>query len=236
MSIGGTKTVIMGGLALALVQGCDQSTPTALAPEVELDLALCSPAAGGFNPFSSNPYFPIQVSSQWIYEGEETGELIELQVTVLNETEVVGGITTRVIEERESIDGELSEVSRNFYAQASDGTVCYFGEDVDFYEGGEIVSHEGSWRADDTGNRPGIIMPANPHPGMNFQMEDAPGIAEDEGTIVGTESAEVPAGSFMEAIRIREFNPLDGDVGFKVFAAGVGLVKDGPIELIEYSP
>ena len=39
-----------------------------------------------------------------------------LTFTVLNETEMVDGIETRVIEEREFDDGELIEVSRNFVA------------------------------------------------------------------------------------------------------------------------
>lgn len=57
--------------------------------------------------------------------------------------------------EQEWADGVLIEVSHNFYAQAVDGTVCYFGEDVDIFEGG-TVSHDGAWRADAAGNRPGI--------------------------------------------------------------------------------
>jgi hypothetical protein len=36
-------------------------------------------------------------------------------------------------------NGLLVEVSRDFFAQAPGGTVCYFGEDVDDYEDGEIV-------------------------------------------------------------------------------------------------
>jgi len=39
----------------------------------------------------------------------------------------------------------LIEVSQNFFAQADDGTVYYFGELVDTYGGGSVVSHEGSW-------------------------------------------------------------------------------------------
>jgi hypothetical protein len=38
---------------------------------------------------------------------------------------------------------DLIEVSLNYFAQNQDGTVCYFGEAVDMYEGGEIVSHGG---------------------------------------------------------------------------------------------
>ena len=50
---------------------------------------------------------------------------------MLDDTEVVAGIETRVVEEKEWEDGEVIEVSRNFFVQAPDGTVCYYGEDVD---------------------------------------------------------------------------------------------------------
>jgi hypothetical protein len=65
-------------------------------------------------------------------------------------------------------------------------------------------------------------------------MEGAPGIAEDEGPIVGTGPAQVQAGRFTETIRVREYNPLDRSRGFKVFAADVGLLVDGPVELVSY--
>ena len=208
--------------------------PQALSAKT-LDPSLCAPTAGGFTLDSTHPYFPIRVGSRWVYEGEEDGEEVGLQITVLNETEVVAGVTTRVVEERETVDGELSEVSRNFFAQAGDGTVCYFGEEVDIYEDGQIVSHEGAWRADQSGHRPGIIMPAAPVPGMEFRMEEAPGVAEDEGRIVGSGPVKVPAGRFVETVRVREFNPLDGGKDFKVYAAGVGLIIDGPLELVSFS-
>ena len=141
---------------------------------------------------------------------------MQLHVTVLDAVEVIAGVTTHVVEERESHDGELVEVSRNYFVEASDGTVCYFGEDVDIYEDGAVVSHEGAWRGDGPGNQPGIIMPADPRPGTKFVMESAPGVAEDQGTVVGSGPVEVPAGAFPDAIRVKELNPLDGDRGLKV--------------------
>lgn len=197
-----------------------------------LDLALCDPSRSDFSTTSTNPYFPIAGGLQWLYEGEESGEEVRLCITVLAGTEEVAGVTTRILEEREWHDGELVEVSRNFFAATSDETVCYFGEAVDVYEGGAIVSHEGAWRADDPGTAPGIIMPAEPRPGVRFQMELAPGIAEDEGKVVGIGPVTVPAGRFEDAIRVREVNPLDGEKDYKLYAAGVGLVVDGSVELV----
>lgn len=71
---------------------------------------------------------------------------------------------------------------------------------------------------------------------MTFQQESAPGVAEDEATIVRTGSGvKVPAGTFSDTITVRDFNPLDGSRGTKVYARDVGLVRDGPLDLIDYS-
>lgn len=240
MQIRGGILGFAAAVGVALQLACERPFPSqeqsseTLATVQQLSLDLCSPDRGGFTLESRNAYFPLQVGRQWVLEGEEGGVRVQLQIEVLRRTEVVAGVTTRIIEERESHGGELVEDSRNFFAGASDGTVCYFGEDVDLYEGGRIVSHEGSWRADDPGNRPGIIMPAAPRAGVKFQMEGAPGVAQDEGTIVGTGKVVVPAGTFTETIRVREFNPLDGDRDEKVFAANVGMIIDGPLMLMSF--
>lgn len=252
---------LVGVLVLFLTQACDKApagsaTPTAIqapAPGAATSgpaatasdsamsaqsnakkpgLEICAPSSGGFTLASTNPYFPLQVGRQWQYEGEEEGAFVQLQITVLDAVEIVGGVTTHVVEERERHDGELVEVSRNFFVEAANGTVCYFGEDVDIYEGGVIVSHEGSWRGDAPGNQPGIIMPPDPRPGTKYMNENAPGVAEDEAMIVGSGPVTVPAGTFPDAIRVKEFNPLDGDRGLKVFARGAGLVIDGSVQLV----
>ena len=154
-------------------------------------------------------------------------------------------MTTRVVEEVEWEDANrngrvddgnesLIEISRNFFAQTKDDTVCYFGEVVSIYEAGEVVSNKGSWRADDSGNAPGIYMPDDPRPGMTFQQEVAPGVAEDRTTIIRRGSYRVPAGRFRDTITTRDVNPLDGSEGMKAYARGVGLIVDAPVELIRY--
>ena len=214
----------------------DASVPLEAAAEKVLDPALCALDRPGYTLRSTNDWFPLGVRSHWFLEGEEDDELLQVRITVLNRTENVGGVKTRVVEEREWVDGELLEVSRNFFAVAADGTVCYFGEEVDIYEDGHVVSHDGAWRADQPGNRPGIFLPADPRRGMRYQMEGAPGVAEDEAVVVRSRTVEVPAGTFTRTVAIRESNPLEGGgVGdLKVFAAKIGLIVDGPIGLVDY--
>ena len=69
-------------------------------------------------------------------------------------------VLARVVEEREWKDGKLVEVSRNYYARcAQTSDIYYFGEDVDIYENGVVVSHDGTWLAGtDTGE--GKAQPA----------------------------------------------------------------------------
>jgi hypothetical protein len=220
--------------AVVASQACDQASP--LETEVSAQArAAAEPCAFGqsFSLESTNVWFPLNVGSTWLLEGEEDDEEVALQIVVLDETEVVGVVTTRVVEETEWVDDEVVEISRNFVALTADATVCYFGEDVDIFEDGEI-SHEGAWRADEPGNFPGVLMPADPRPGMKFLMEGAPGIAADQGTVVGSGRVTVPAGSFDETIRVREVNTLDGGFDFKVYARVVGLLVDGPLSLVSY--
>lgn len=195
------------------------------------------PSADEFTLDIDNRYFPLPVGRALTLEGEEDGTPVELVVTVLDETETVGDVTTRVVEERESEDGELIEISRNYFAQSSAGDVWYFGEAVDIYEEGEVVSSEGAWRADESDNEPGLFMPADPQVGMQFQQEQAPGVAEDEAIIIARgETVEVPAGTFENSLRTYDTNPLEpgvpGDI--KVYAPDLGIIVDGPVELVDY--
>ena len=221
----------------------------------ELPLSHCAPAQNTFTLNITNPYFPLPVGATWVYTGKEQGQNIGLEITVLNQTETFrfgGGqnVTTRVVRETEwadtnangviDADEQLIEVSRNYFAQTligpAPGTVCYFGENVDIFEDGEIVGHEGAWRADGRrglpGSAPGIFMPAAPAPEMMFQQEVAPGVAEDQATILRTGTATLPDGRVVNTITVRDFNPLDNSRGTKVYGQGVGLIVDGPLRLL----
>jgi len=227
------------GLAI-LSTACESSTAADFqlaAIDIDAECAFAQPFTIDAAQLQ-NQYFPIHPGRQWQLEGTKGGDVINLTITVLGATQVIGGVTTQVIEERETVNGVEVEVSQNFFAENSNGTVCYFGEDVAIRLPDGTTSTEGSWRAGDVSPtdptitfRPGIIMPADPSVRMRFQMEGAPGIAEDEGRVTGSGQVKVPAGVYNETLRVREFNPLDGDVGFKTFAKGVGLIIDGDVEL-----
>ncbi len=232
------QALLAGGFlgALFLLLACGDGAQE-LAPGPDVGVTAACQATSGFSTTGENPYFPLRPGEVRRYEGREDGELVVLTIETLQETEVVAGIETRVVEERETQNGELIEVSRNFFAAAPDGTVCYFGEDVDIYEGGEIVSHEGAWRAGEASAMPGIIMPGQPALGQSYDQERAPGVAQDRAEVLSTsDSLTVPAGSFSEVLKTRETTPLEpGDEEFKWYAPNVGLIKDGALELVETS-
>ncbi|MGH9879159.1 MAG: hypothetical protein ACRD5H_16135, partial [Nitrososphaerales archaeon] len=152
-------------------------------------------------------------------------------------TRIVDGVETRIVEERETVDDELVEVSRNFFVACSpDSDIFYFGEEVDMYEDGEIVSHEGAWLAGVDDATPGVIVPAGPKVGDKFYSEFAPGIAEDRVEIQSlTETLDTPAGRFENVLKAEETTPLEPGVKeYKLYAPGVGLIQDGPLELVKF--
>lgn len=207
-------------------------------PELNTGIEVCDPETGG--PFSlviDNGFFPVVVGSEIVLEGvDDEGTLVRVEMTVPGDTEVVAGVETRVLVETEFEDDELIEVSRNFLVQAPDGTVCYYGEEVDNIEDGEVINHDGSWRAGENGNLPGIIMPAEPEVGMVFQQEAAPGIAEDQAEVIALgEEIDVPAGMFSDTVTMEDCNPLEEDSkDLKVYVDGIGLAIDEFAELISF--
>ena len=68
-------------------------------------------------------------------------------------------------------------------------------------------------------------------------MEVAPGVAEDRSEILSmTEMVSTPAGTFENCLKIKETSGIEkGTVGYKYYAPGIGLVKDGNLELTDYT-
>jgi hypothetical protein len=179
-----------------------------------------------------NPYFVLEPGHQLVLEGGDT----KLQVTVLDQTKTVDGVATRVVEEREWKDGKLYEVARNYFAicpQTKD--VFYFGEDVDFYENGKVVKHDGSWLAGN-GNRAGLFMPGTPKPGMKYYQELAPRIAMDRAEIISVnEACKTPAGTFSNCLKVKEGSAIElAAVEYKYFAPSIGLIGDESLRLTRH--
>jgi hypothetical protein len=179
------------------------------------------------------PYFVLKPG----YQSTFTSAGGKLVITVTNETLDVGGVMTRVVEEREWKGAELIEVSRNYFAMdPKTGDVYYFGEDVDEYRKGKVVSHGGSWRHGTHSATFGLMMPGRPTVGMKFYSEQAKGVAMDRAEIVSVgETLKTPAGTFDRCVKTRETTPLETFAReYKLYAPGVGLIKDGDLVLVSH--
>ena len=184
-----------------------------------------------------NPYFVLKPGYQLTLEKKEGRKLVQLVVTVLQETMNVGGVNTRVVEERETSGGQLVEVSRNYFAiHPRTRDVYYFGEDVDMYKNGKLDNHDGSWRHGTNNARFGLFMPGMPKIGMRYYQEYAPKVAMDRAEVVSlTERSQTPAGMFDKCVKMKETTPLEMFAReFKVFAPGIGLVQDGDLKLVSH--
>jgi hypothetical protein len=225
-----TPTIVA---ALALTVSL-QSPPAATARKLPFtdtfQIERCTFATRG-----RNPYFILIPGHRLELEGQDDGAVVHLTITVLADTLTVDGVETRVVEEREIEDGELIEVSRNYFAFCEEtGSVFYFGEDVDIYEDGVVVSHDGAWLAGVDGARPGVIMPGINLVGARYFQEVAPGIALDRAeTLSVTETVTVPAGTFENVLRTKETTPLEKGKSFKLYAPDVGMIRDSGLDLVE---
>jgi len=183
-------------------------------------------------PTGRNDFFILEPGHTSTYEsGSE-----RLVISVLADTRQVDGVTTRVVEERETKGGRLIEVSRNYFAiSAKTRDVFYFGEEVDIYRDGKVVDHEGAWRSGENGARFGLMMPAEPKLSQRYYQEMAPKIAMDRAAIVGLRAVvKTPAGEFKDCVRVEETTPLEpGAREYKYYARGVGLVQDGSLKLVK---
>ena len=192
----------------------------------------------GLSTVGENAYFILKPGYQLTLGDEKTGGRAEqLVITVLDETKVVGGVETRVVEERETKGGVPVEVSRNYFAiDPLTNDVFYFGEDVDMYKGGKVSGHEGVWHHGTGGATFGLMMPGTPTVGERYYQEQAPGVAMDRAEVVGVDDrATTPAGTFERCLRTKETTPLEAFVKeYKLYAPGVGLIRDGSLALIAH--
>jgi hypothetical protein len=187
-----------------------------------------------------NPFLILEPGYQIVLESDEERTVI----TVLDDTRVVDGVRTRVVEEREfekdGAETRIVERSLNYYAICRQtNSVFYFGEDVeDFDENGNVISSEGEWHAGENGARPGIVMPGTQLVGGKYYEEIAPeDSALDKAEIVALRRR-CEAGDF----EFRRFclvtegtSDCDPDAEErKVYVKNVGIVVDEEQELVDF--
>lgn len=184
----------------------------------------------------TNPLHPTSVVAQAIYLGRVDGKPFRTEVTPLAETKTIGWngqVDTLVQQYVAYLDGRVHEVALDWYAQADDGSVWYFGEDVFNYEDGVVADTEGTWLAGKDGPA-AMIMPAKPKVGDVYRAENIPAKAFEEITVKAVgQTVAGPNGPVTGAITVQELH-MDGLLEEKVFAPGYGEFStssvDGDVE------
>ncbi len=174
---------------------------------------------------TANPYFPLVRGRTRIYQGGTE----HVEVTVTSDTKVIQGVTCAVVRDVVMDNGEVIEDTKDWFAQDVDGNVWYFGEVVQDFEGGELVSMDGSWTAGVDGAKAGRIMKAAPAVGDVYRQEFALGDAEDLAEVLSlTASETVPAASCNgNCLMTKDFTPIEPDsFEHKYYAPGVGLILE----------
>jgi hypothetical protein len=175
-----------------------------------------------------NPYWPMAPGSRWVYrEYAAEGTEQRVVVTVTRRTKVIAnGIEARVVRDEVTENGVPVEVTDDWYAQDSEGNVWYLGEATTEYEDGKPVSTAGSFEAGVDGAQAGIVMPAEPEPGLSYRQEYYAGEAEDAATVLSLdERVETPAGAYDGVLMTKDYTPLDPRIlEYKLYARGVGPV------------
>lgn len=204
-------------------------------------------AACDFQTLGGNAFIKLQPGRQLYLNNKrcvadgDCEELVELWITMLPDVRVIKFFDhgkaryarTRVMQEYETVDGELEEVSLNYVASCAPmNDVYYFGEDVEDGDGNRLPD---SWLAGKNGARPGILLPDHAFLlGSRYYQEVAPNAQDrSEHTAMGFE-VEVPAGTFRDCVEITETTPLDpGHESPKTYCPNVGIVRDGDLELVK---
>jgi hypothetical protein len=183
-------------------------------------------------PFSNptevtNPLFPISDLHSAILNGRIDGKPFHTETTLLPYTRAIGWppgqqTETLVSQYAAFLDGRIQEVALDYYAQADDGSVWYFGEDVaDYNPQGLIAFTTDSWLAGKDGP-PAMIMPGDPKLGDAFRTENIPGVVFEEVTVKTlNKTVKGPPGPVHGAMVGQELHD-DGMKSNKTFAPGYG--------------
>lgn len=196
-----------------------------------------------------NPYFPLVVGNKWVWEGGD--EVITDEVT--NKTKLIEGVTCRVVSDVVEEDGEVIEITDDWFAQDLAGNIWYCGEsargfetfDGDNPEEPELVQIDGSWKAGVDNAKPGLIVPFAPTVGQAYREEVLLGDAEDFAEILSLSAnesiASVEFSCANDCMQTNNTTAIEPDVEeLKYYKPGVGLILELPpgearVELVEFT-
>ncbi len=174
----------------------------------------------------TNPYFPLVPGTRCEYLETVFGETFDREIIVTAETKTIMGVKCVSVHDVLTSKGEVKEDSYDWYAQDKKGAVWYFGEATIEIKPGRRRSSAGSWEAGVGDALPGIVMSAEAKAGEPYRQEYYPNWAEDMGQIVAVgETVTVPAGTFTNCLRTREWSLLESGSEKRWYAPRIGFVR-----------
>ena len=214
-----------------------------LAIALAIPLSACGggggPAAVTVDPAAfvagiDHKYFPISKGRTWDYVGEDSGLGKRESVTTLDATRMILGVACTAVHGEVFLDGVLTEVSTEWFAEDARGNVWKFGEEALDWDGVNLARTEDSWIAGVGGARPWVAFLANPRVGDRVHGY-VPGGEEVLVVRAVDQTVVLPSGVFTGCIEIVE-NPDDPeDSDIILYAPGVGKVSEtnptGRVEL-----
>lgn len=191
------------------------------------------------SPMIDNRYFPFVPGTQFVYEGTSnqgggpTAHTVIFTVTSL--TQMIDGVNTVMVWDRDFDGSQLAEAELSFWAQDNDGNVWNLAEYPEEYDvNGNFTGAPSTWVSGLDGAQGGIHMLAKPKTGTGQYLEgysasidflDCAKVFKKNQTVFG------PLGSFDKALVISETSPLDqgGGKQYKYYAPGIGIVQIGAV-------
>ena len=198
-------------------------------------LGLVAAAVAAAAPVFSHPttidnrYLPLTTRHRCELRGG--GERVVRTVLERTKRFDVGGqsVDAVVVRDKAYEHGRLVERTFDYFAQSDDGTVYYLGEHVDNIRRGKVVNHRGSWRYGRDTDVAGVAMPPDPKLGDQWRFEDVPGITTESDRVEETGMRSLVDGRmFHDVIRVQEFVQPEGEVEYKLYAPGIGLIVEYP--------
>ena len=230
----------LGAMALASLPSAGAGGPAQAAGAEERARSAQIPVGPDVFPTFSNPrridnpYLPLSKFRRCVLRGRTDDGTRERSVKrLLRETHPfrINGqrVEAAIIQDSAFEDGELAERTRDYFVQSDEGTVYYLGEHVQNLKNGRLVNRKGTWLYGKHTNVLGVVMASSPTLGRQWRAEDVPGVTVESLRVEEVGMRFRTGGRvYRDVIRIQEFIQPEGDVEYKLYARGTGLIAEYP--------
>jgi len=199
--------------------------------------ALQAPSPTFSNPLEvTNTYFPLPELGKSLVK-KLAADDGTWEVTIATKNTRTFEVAGQMVEARELIEIEFLwewalEASQNYFAQADDGSVYYFGEVVTVFAPA-IAGEEYSWLVGGAAlpgdprdtiavDAPALFMPAEPKVGMTWKPEDAGPEATENALVLGVGATFELGGVTFEDCLVLHLSSGPDDAHVKLYAPGYG--------------